>query len=90
MSFSALQAKKRGELVVLPGFPGLGLRFFVFDPALRKLPFVFVKITNLDQGRPDLQGGLNLVYDIVHDSRDILLKKIRFKPIEGTREIFSE
>jgi hypothetical protein len=32
-----------------------GLDFFVFDPALRKFPFVLMEVANLDQRRPDLQ-----------------------------------
>jgi len=32
-----------------------GFDFFVFDPALRKFPFVLVEVANLDQRRPDLQ-----------------------------------
>ena len=49
-----------------------------------------MKITDLDQRRPDLQRGMDLADHIVDDPRDILLEEIRLKAVEGTGQIFSE
>ncbi len=62
----------------------------VLDFALGKLSFVFMEVTNLNKGRPDFQGSVNLAHDVIHNPRHILLKEIRFEPIERTRQIFSK
>src|SRR3984893_4538282 len=61
-----------------------------FDPlvlyfALRKLSFVLMEVTNLNQRWPEFQRGMNLAHYVINDPRDILLKKIRFEPIERAR-----
>ena len=33
---------------------------------------------------------MNLTYRVIDNSRDILLKEIRLKPVKGAREIFRE
>jgi hypothetical protein len=64
--------------------------FLVIDPSLRKLSFVFVKVADFDQRRPDLQSGMNLAYHVVDYPRHILLEKVGFKSIKTAREILRE
>src|ERR1700751_5588650 len=66
------------------------LWFLVIDPSPRKLSFVFVKGADFDQRRPDLQSGMNLAHHVVDYSRDVLLEKVGFESIKGTREILGE
>src|SRR6266850_1356400 len=56
--------------------PRSDLWFLVIDPSLRKLSFVFVKVTDFDQGRPDLLCGMNLTHHVVDDPRHVLLEKV--------------
>jgi hypothetical protein len=41
-----------------------------------------MEVTNLNQRWPEFQRSMNLADYVIDDPRDILLKKIRFEPIE--------
>ena len=62
--------------------PVAAFTLFVLHLELREFPFVFMKVTDLDEGRPDLEGGVDLADNVIHDTGDVLLKEIRFEPVK--------
>jgi len=67
-----------------------GAQTLVFNLPLRKLFFIFIEVTYLDQSGPKLDGSLNLTYDIIDDAGNILLKEIGLEPVKGALEVFAK
>src|SRR5260370_13653140 len=55
---------------------------FVLHLELGEFPFVFMKVTDLDEGRPDLECGMDLTDHLIHYTGKVLLKEIGFEAVE--------
>jgi len=64
--------------------------FLVVYPSLGEGFLILMEVADFNQCRPDFHGGMDHANDIIHNTRDILLEKIGFKPVEGSRQIFGE